>query len=64
MQNSESPYLTPAQVARRYSVSLPTLWRWRRDGRLPEPRHLGPNTVRFHLAELLEFEQRSPKEAA
>lgn len=60
-EHSPPVFLSPAQVARRYGVSLPTLWRWRQAGRLPEPRRLGANTVRWHLDDLAAFEagQRS-----
>lgn len=36
-------------------VSLPTLWRWVRDGYLPKPYKLGPNTTVFCADEIDAF---------
>ena len=33
------------EVSRRVGVGKVTLWRWRRQGRFPEPARIGPNTV-------------------
>ena len=35
------------KVARRYDVSVPTVWRWAREGRIPMPVHLSPGTTRW-----------------
>ena len=42
---SESPssirvWLTATQVGERYGVSIPTVWTWAREGRLPQPHKL------------------------
>ena len=51
-----NPFLTVDQVAERYDVSAATIWRWKRSGRFPAPRRVGPNTTRWHIADLLEHE--------
>ena len=45
-------WLTAAQVAERYSVSIPTVWTWAREHRLPKPHKLAENTTRWRLSEL------------
>jgi len=45
-------WLTATQVAERYSVSVPTVWTWAREGRLPKPHKLAENTTRWRLSEL------------
>lgn len=39
-------YLSVDQVARRFSVSKDTIWRWKREGRFPTPVKLGGSTTR------------------
>ena len=51
-----TPFLTVEQVAERYGVSTDSIWRWKRSGRFPAPRRVGPNTTRWHIADLLEHE--------
>jgi prophage regulatory protein len=46
---------TPRQVAELLSISLPTLWRWVREGRLPKPIRIGPQKVGFLRSERLAF---------
>lgn len=45
-------WLTDTQVAARYGVSRVTVWRWAQQNRIPQPRKIGPNTTRWHAAEL------------
>lgn len=40
-------YLSAAQLARRYSVHVVTVWRWAQTGRLPPPIRLTPRTTRW-----------------
>ena len=46
---TQTKYLTDRQLAERWSVSRDTIWRWRREGRIPNPIHLGPNSTRWKL---------------
>lgn len=50
-------YLAVRGVASRYSVSVPTVWRWAKDGQLPKPIKLNGST-RWKLADLMEWEQQ------
>jgi len=52
------PVMTEKHVADRWQVSLQTLRRWRRDGEGPVWHKLF-RQVRYHDADILEFEQRS-----
>ena len=45
-------FIRDTGVAERYDVSRPTVWRWVRDGLLPPPESLGPNTRRWRVATL------------
>jgi excisionase family DNA binding protein len=39
--------LTAVEVARILSVSVPTVYRWSRNGQMPKPRKFGGNTTRW-----------------
>jgi predicted DNA-binding transcriptional regulator AlpA len=45
-------WLTATQVAERYSVSVPTVWTWAKENRIPKPHKLAENTTRWRLSEL------------
>jgi prophage regulatory protein len=47
------------QVARRYSVSRATIWRWIKSGNLPEPIKLSPSTVGFYSDQLEAFDAKA-----
>ncbi|WP_151445156.1 helix-turn-helix transcriptional regulator [Halomonas lysinitropha] len=49
-------FLTASQVAARENVSVPTIWRWSRDGKFPAPVRLGDNCTRWRLADLEAWE--------
>ncbi|APX94305.1 hypothetical protein BWR19_15940 [Halomonas sp. 1513] len=49
-------FMTATQVAKRESVSVPTIWRWAREGKFPQPVKLGDNCTRWRLADLLAWE--------
>ncbi|MDF2372683.1 MAG: AlpA family phage regulatory protein [Rhizobiaceae bacterium] len=55
----EPAYLSVRKVAKRYSVSVATIWRWAKTtDRFPKPIELSPGTTRWAIADLLMFEQR------
>lgn len=56
--NSNTTSLNVEQVAKRYSVSKDTIWRWRRNGDFPLPIQLGGKTVRWRLSDLEKWESR------
>ena len=45
-------YIRPQELATMLAVHRTTLWRWVRDGHLPRPVQLGPNTVAWDLTEI------------
>lgn len=57
LQNTiEKLYLTVAEVARRLSVSVDTIYRWKRDGNFPKPVKLSAGCVRWRLSDVMEWE--------
>jgi predicted DNA-binding transcriptional regulator AlpA len=57
-------FLTAAMVAKRYSVSKMTLWRWlKADNGFPKPVYIGRNRY-WRLASLEAWEQSLPRLAA
>ncbi len=48
-------FLTPRQAADLLGISLPTLRKGVRDGRIPAPVYLGPKTPRYRLSRILEW---------
>ncbi len=49
-------YLRDTDLAERYNVSRNTVWRWHREGRIPSPIRLAPQSTRWKLAELEAWE--------
>lgn len=41
------------ELARYFSVSRATIWRWARDGRLPPPEKLSPGVTRWRWSDAL-----------
>ncbi|WEK50883.1 MAG: hypothetical protein P0Y66_02015 [Candidatus Kaistia colombiensis] len=51
-------FLSVANVARRFSVSVPTIWRWAKTrSEFPKPLLLSPGTTRWRVSDLVAFEQ-------
>lgn len=44
-----------------FSISAPTVWRWVKQGILPRPRKLGPNTTAWNVGELRDAMERMAK---
>lgn len=58
-QQPEVKYLTTQQVAKRFSVSTRTVWRWAESGLLAPPIGIGDQrTRRWPVAEIEQFERR------
>jgi predicted DNA-binding transcriptional regulator AlpA len=56
----DEKYLSVRAVARRYGVSVATIWRWsKEDQSFPKPCILRQGTTRWRLSQLLAFENRS-----
>lgn len=52
MHTGINQFLKAKEVAERYHISLATVWAWTKEGKLPSPVRLGPNTTRWRVAEL------------
>lgn len=51
-------FMSDRQVAERYGVSAPTVWRWVKDqAGFPQPVKLSPGCTRWRLADLEAFEK-------
>ena len=55
---TENLFLTVEQVAARYNVSKDSIWRWKREGRVPAAVVVGPNSTRWRLSDLIEHESK------
>lgn len=51
--------LTEKDLAARFQVTTRTLKYWRAAGRMPESIDLGGNTIRYRLADVLDYEERN-----
>ena len=51
-------YYDAQQLAARYGLHEVTLWKWAREGKIPRPIKLGPNTSRWHGAALIAHERK------
>ncbi|WP_240036550.1 helix-turn-helix transcriptional regulator [Halomonas urmiana] len=49
-------YLSVRQTAARFSVSVPTIWRWVKEKRFPVPVKLGPSCTRWSVDDLEKWE--------
>ena len=56
-RSTAPPYLTVQEVAYRLRISVPTVWRWAREGKFPKPVLIGPRTTRWLLEDLETYEQ-------
>lgn len=56
--NTSNLYLSVEQVAKRFSVSKDTIWRWKRNGEFPAPVKLGGTTTRWRLSDIEEYESQ------
>lgn len=53
-------FMTDRQVAERYGVTQPTIWRWTKETPgFPQPVKLSPGCTRWKLADLEAFEGRA-----
>ena len=52
----DDQFLRDKQVAKRYDTSVPSIWRWAREGRIPKPIKIAPGTSRWSLRELVASE--------
>lgn len=57
MIHNEAPFLKNIEVAKRYGVSRPTIWRWVKEDRFPKAIKFGPASTRWRIADLEAWEQ-------
>jgi prophage regulatory protein len=50
-------YFSAAELAKYFGLSQGTIWRWAKDGILPQPTRLTPKTVRWPASAIETFEQ-------
>ena len=57
-------FFSTEDVAERYSVSIPTVKNWRASGRLVPTLKIPGGSVRYTLADLVQFEKQTGKKEA
>ena len=50
-------FLKDIEVAMRYGVSRPTIWRWTKNGNFPKPVKLGAGSTRWRSSDIEAWEQ-------
>jgi prophage regulatory protein len=50
-------FLRDTEVAIRYGVSRPTIWRWTKNGKFPKPVKLGAGSTRWRSSDIEAWEQ-------
>lgn len=53
-------FLTCKELQERWRVSYETLWRWKKDGRIPDPIYIGGRML-FDLEDIERWEKNAPK---
>lgn len=48
----DSAFVRVTKAASLLDISVPTVWRWAREGRIPKPQKVGPNVTGWRLGEL------------
>ena len=56
-QKTSTIWLRDIEVADRVGVSRNRVWAWARMGHLPSPTKLGPNTSRWHVDVIKQWEE-------
>lgn len=51
-------FLKDTEVAVRYGVSRPTIWRWTKNGKFPKPVKLGAGSTRWRASDLEAWENQ------
>lgn len=60
MQSPLNVFLSVNQLAERLSVSVDTIYRWKREGIFPKAVKLSPGTTRWRLSDIEEWEVSRP----
>jgi len=51
-------FLSASEVAKRYGVSVSTVWNWLQQGNLPEPYRFSKSCTRWKIEDLIEHERK------
>lgn len=54
---NDTPFLRDIEVAHRYGVSRPTIWRWLKKGKIPRPIKIGEGSSRWRFSDLENWEK-------
>lgn len=55
--DQQEEWVAASWLMAHYAISAPTVWRWVKTKKLPQPVKLGPNTTRWKRKTLQEWEQ-------
>ena len=55
-------YIRDTDLAARYDVHRSTIWRWVKNGTIPQPRTLGPGCKRWNINDLERWEMTTKQE--
>ena len=58
MAGENERYVSVVTLCQRYEVTRPTVWRWVREGLLPEPYRFNSHVTRWRLSEVLDYENK------
>ncbi|WP_442581612.1 helix-turn-helix transcriptional regulator [Mesorhizobium sp. ASY16-5R] len=59
LSEAHEVYLPVREVAKRFGVSVQTVWRWKKDwADFPKPIEITAGTTRWRLSDLVEFERK------
>jgi predicted DNA-binding transcriptional regulator AlpA len=50
--SEEQRYVSVRYAARRFGVSVPSIWKWARTGKFPKPLKFGQNISRWRISDL------------
>lgn len=51
-------FLSAADLASRFGVSRATIWRWKREGKIPSPVYLGARCTRWREEDIVTYEEQ------
>jgi len=55
-QTKPTQWISDKGLAKRFEVSRATIWRWTKEGHLPQPKQITPGCTRWNLTEIEEME--------
>jgi len=55
MENKDKKIIRRSKLAEIFGVSETTIWRWQRDGVIPQPIRLGPRMIGWLSSDISEF---------